>query len=79
MRPRISSASTAGPLTSLMTSPGALGLFGSFYMLAKGNIAAHRQIMQYLYIGACVVAGAFTLLPNRFLGHLVIGQWLGLA
>lgn len=54
-------------------------LVGSFYMLARGNIAAHRQIMQWLYLGACVVAGAFTLLPNRFLGHLVIGQWLALA
>jgi hypothetical protein len=25
-----------------------------------------------------VVAGAFTLLPSRFLGNLVWGQWLGL-
>ena len=54
-------------------------LFGGFYMLAKGNIAAHRQIMQLLYIGACVLAGAFTLLPNRYLGHLMVGQWIGLA
>ncbi len=54
-------------------------LFASFYKLVKGNIAAHRQIMQRLYLGACVVAGFFTLLPNRFLGHLVLGQWLGLV
>jgi uncharacterized membrane protein len=53
-------------------------LFGAFYMLARGNIRRHRQIMVSLYLGACVVAGAFTLLPNRYLGQLVLGQ-LGLA
>ena len=55
------------------------GLFGAFYRLAQGNIAGHRRIMQRLYIGACVVAGLFTLMPNRFLGHLVLNQWLGIA
>ena len=28
-------------------------------------------MMQRTYIGACVVAGGFTLLPDRFLGHTV--------
>ena len=54
------------------------GLYGSFRYLAQGNIAKHRQIMQILYYGACVVAGAFTLLPGRFLGELIWVQWLGL-
>jgi uncharacterized membrane protein len=54
------------------------GLYGSFRYLARGNIAKHRQIMQILYYGACVVAGAFTLLPGRFLGELIWVQWLGL-
>ncbi len=54
-------------------------LFASFWSLAKGNIAAHRKIMQNLYLGACVVAGGFTLLPGRYLGQLVLGQWLGLV
>ncbi|MBG9387731.1 DUF2306 domain-containing protein [Caenimonas aquaedulcis] len=54
-------------------------LFASFYQLAKGNIGAHRRLMQRLYVGACVIAGSFTLLPNRFLGHLVLGQWMGIA
>lgn len=49
------------------------GLFGSFVMLARGNIAAHRWIMQRLYFGACVVAGFFTLAPGRLLGGLVWG------
>jgi uncharacterized membrane protein len=47
--------------------------------LAQGNIAGHRKSMQGLYIGACLVAGMFTLLPSRYLGHLIWGQWLGLV
>ena len=53
------------------------GLFGAFWYLAKKNIAAHRKTMQNLYIGACVGAGVFTLLPKRYLGDLVLHQWLG--
>jgi uncharacterized membrane protein len=53
-------------------------LFIAFWKLAHRDIAGHRAFMQRLYFGACVVAGAFTLLPDRFLGHLVWGQ-LGLA
>lgn len=49
----------------------------SFRALARRDIAMHRQIMQRLYVGACLVAGGFTLLPNRYLGHLVVEQWLG--
>lgn len=33
--------------------------------------------MTSLYINACLVAGAFTLLPNRYLGQLVWRDWLG--
>lgn len=53
-------------------------LFLAFWFLAKGSIEGHRKTMQRLYIGACGVAGAFTLLPGRYLGNLVFGQWLGL-
>lgn len=49
------------------------GLFGSFVMLARGNIKAHRWIMQRLYLGACVVAGVFTLAPGRLIGNMVWG------
>ncbi|MCB2027667.1 MAG: DUF2306 domain-containing protein [Rhodoferax sp.] len=55
-----------------------LGLFGAFRHLAQGNIDGHRKTMQCLYLGACVVAGGFTLLPGRYLGKLVLGQWMGL-
>lgn len=44
----------------------------------RGNIVAHRKTMRGLYIGGCVVAGLFTLMPGRFLGHLIWTQTLGL-
>lgn len=56
-----------------------IGLFGSFVMLARGNIDAHRKIMQRLYIGACLVAGFFTLVPGRLLGNLLWVDLLGIA
>ena len=56
---------------------GGLGL--AFWMLARRNIRGHRISMQVTYVSACIVAGGFTLLPNRYLGQLVWGQWLGLV
>lgn len=55
-----------------------LSLWTSFSALHKGNIAVHRKTMVSLYLGACVTAGAFTLLPSRYLGQLIWSQWLGL-
>ena len=55
-----------------------VSITGAFWYLAKGNIAGHRRLMQRLYIGACLVAAAFTLLPQRYLGHLLWSQF-GLA
>ncbi|WP_427911623.1 DUF2306 domain-containing protein [Ramlibacter sp. MMS24-I3-19] len=46
-------------------------LFGAFYALAKGNVRRHRVAMQMLYLSACIVSGALTLLPSRYLGHLL--------
>lgn len=53
-----------------------VSLFIAFRHLAQGNIRGHRLIMTSLYISACVVAGAFTLLPSRYLGGLL---WRGLG
>ena len=50
----------------------------AFRYLFRGNITGHRRTMRNLYVGACVVAGIFTLTPHRLLGQLVWGQWLGL-
>jgi hypothetical protein len=30
-----------------------------------------------LYVGACLIAGGFTLLPSRYLGNLIWHEWLG--
>jgi uncharacterized membrane protein len=54
-----------------------IGLFGAFYYLAQGNIAKHRETMQRLYFGACLVAGFFALAPQRIIGHYLWSQ-LGL-
>ncbi|MCU0920440.1 MAG: DUF2306 domain-containing protein [Burkholderiaceae bacterium] len=40
----------------------------------RGNIVGHRKAMRGIYIGGCVVAGIFTLLPGRFLGSLLWGS-----
>jgi len=53
-------------------------LFLAFWFLAKGKIRGHRMTMQGLYIGGCLVAGAFTLMPGRLLGELIWVEWLGL-
>ena len=53
------------------------GLVMAFVRLARGNIGGHRSMMRGLYFAACVLAGAFTLLPQRTLGQLVWGR-LGL-
>jgi len=48
-----------------------LGLWRAFKYLAQGNYRGHQLTMQWTYGLACVVAGLFTLLPQRYLG-----QWL---
>ena len=67
-----------GPIHLLI--PLTIGMLAvAFWFLFKGNIKGHRTTMSRLYIGACVVAGAFTLAPNRYLGDLLLHQWLGLV
>jgi len=39
------------------------------YFAVVGNIRGHRITVINLYAGALVVAGLFTLLPQRLLGH----------
>ena len=55
-----------------------VSLFMAFRALFRGDITGHRIWMKSLYFSACIGAGAFTLLPQRYLGQLVWGQWLGL-
>lgn len=53
-------------------------LFFAFRALLRGNIRLHRRVMVSLYVSACLVAGAFTLLPDRYLGGLIWSS-IGLA
>ncbi|MFT5923027.1 MAG: putative membrane protein [Flavobacteriales bacterium] len=39
----------------------------------KGNIKAHKRKMILLYVGAILIAGAFTLMPGRYLHHVFFG------
>ncbi len=55
----------------------AFGLTKSFLALARKDFTTHQRFMQRLYRDTCVIAGLFTLLPSRYLGQLVWGQWLG--
>ena len=48
------------------------------WRIRTGQVEAHRQTMTRLYIGACLIAGLFTLLPGRFLGNLLWRQGQGL-
>ncbi|WP_334190054.1 DUF2306 domain-containing protein, partial [Noviherbaspirillum sp.] len=47
-----------------------VGVSMAIYAVMRGNIRAHRRGMMATYI-SLVIAGAFTLLPQRRLGYLV--------
>lgn len=49
------------------------GLFGAFWFLAKGNLRGHKITMINIYGWACVVTGAFTLMPGRFMHTFFFG------
>ena len=54
------------------------GLALAFWRLSRRNIPGHRRAMQITYVAGCLVAGSFALLPSRYLGQLIWGQWFGL-
>lgn len=53
-------------------------LWGGFRAARKGNIAAHRSSMVWLYVLALLLTGGFTLLPGRRM-HAVIFADGGIA
>jgi uncharacterized membrane protein len=57
----------------LFTATVAVMLPLGIWYVKRGRIDGHRKTMQRMYIGACVIAGLFTLLPGRFLGSLLWG------
>lgn len=50
-----------------------ISLFFAFWFLVKGKIQAHKFTMISLYVNACLITGALTLLPGRFLGQFIWG------
>ena len=62
----------------LFTVLAAVMLPRGIWHIRRGNVIEHRKTMRGLFIGACVVAGLFTLVPGRFLGNLLWQQALGL-
>lgn len=43
----------------------------ALYMARTRRIKQHKRIVQGLFFGALIIAGLFTLLPHRLLGHLL--------
>lgn len=58
----------------LFTATVAVLLPRAIWQARQGNIVGHRKTMKGLFIGGCVLAGVFTLLPSRFLGGLLLQQ-----
>lgn len=53
------------------------GIGAGLWFVARRRIHAHQRAMRGTYIGGCLVAGLFTLLPGRFLGDLLWHHGLG--
>ncbi|MES2718857.1 MAG: DUF2306 domain-containing protein [Pseudomonadota bacterium] len=71
--PNIAGVTPIHALTAMV----AIHLPRGIWFIRQGNVLAHRKTMRNLFIGGCIVAGVFTLLPGRFLGRL-LWQSLGL-
>lgn len=41
------------------------------FLARSHRIERHRRVMRGLHLGGCLAAGAFTLLPGRFLGQML--------
>lgn len=50
------------------------GVAGGLLAARRHEVRRHRSAMLSLYLGALVVAGAFTLLPGRLLHQVFLGQ-----
>ncbi len=45
----------------------------AYTAIRKGNVKAHKRKMILLYFGALIIAGAFTLMPGRYLHNVLFG------
>jgi len=55
------------------------GIGVGIWHIAHRRVARHKRAMWLTYLGGCVTAGVFALLPGRLLGNLLWHQTLGLA
>lgn len=55
----------------LFTVMVAVGLPRGIWFIRQGQVEAHRKQMKGMFMGGCVLAGVFTLVPGRFLGTLL--------
>ena len=50
---------------------------GLWFVLVRRNVVAHRMAMQSVYVGALLLAGAFTFLPGRRMHAMAFGSEAG--
>lgn len=55
------------------------GIGAGLWLISRRQVAAHRRAMLRTYLGGCVAAGVFALLPGRALGDLVWHHALALS
>lgn len=56
-----------------------VGVIAAIVAIVHRQVELHRKTMQRVYLGACVGAGVFTLLPGRYLGDLLWHHALGVV
>jgi uncharacterized membrane protein len=60
----------------ILTGVTLVSLPAALWFAIKGQVQAHRMTMINLYVGACLIAGLFTLLPDRLIGRWLWGEVL---
>ncbi|EHR72585.1 putative membrane protein [Burkholderiales bacterium JOSHI_001] len=56
-----------------------VGVISALVAIARRNVQAHKKAMWRAYVGGCIGAGAFALMPGRYLGSLLWHHTLGLV
>jgi uncharacterized membrane protein len=50
-----------------------VGVVGALYYARRGDIARHKRAMISTYVGAILIAGAFTFMPGRIMHAIFFG------
>ena len=51
-----------------------MGIVGALYYARRGDIARHKRAMIGTYVGAILIASAFTLVPGRIMHAVLFGH-----